>query len=947
MKTLFTKLFVLCFIFTFSYTLQAQQGVGKLSGKVLDTQTKEPLIGANVVVVNTQLGAATNVEGEYFVLGITPGTYDIKVSYIGYGPKTIKDVRIVSGVTYELNVELSTDLTLPEVIVLERKLIEAKTTNTVKVIDGDQISRLPVKGVTGVVSLQAGVVTREGSGGVDQNATLNVRGGRGGEVMYIIDGVPQNNVFDNTNSAQVSDHAVDQISFQVGGYEAKYGQAQSGIVNITTKSGSPNYTVFGDVSTSSGIDKYGYNAYSAGFGGPIIPGNPDLTIFASVERDWYLDATPPAVPLTVGSIGKTYDYRPNNSSGLWKFTGKINSNLGDFRLVLGANINTRDARAFILSFLKYNSDFNPKINEENYSYNLRLSQTITKSTLWNLNLGYREYKYENADPHFGDDLYAYGDSAAFNRLGIMLPVNPGTNAQIQGAVVQKDRYGIFWQHGRINGIYNKENNQVFNANFDFTSQVDKHLFEIGGGLDYNILRYFYIAPAQLAANPLHLPEDSLFMSMQPSVFGYDVTGRTKTDANSGDYAPKTPIFAYTYIQDRFELEDLVLNVGLRMDYFDSKTTILKNPSVPFAGGSNSEEFDAGDFTEKKSEIQFSPRIGLGFPVTESTVFHAQFGRFIQIPALNDLYTGPFDLITFQTMEPQYVQTGVIESEETTSYEIGFRQVIGNVAALNLTAFYKNIRGLVNRESRFFQRNYGGQTFKYIAPVNSDFGTTKGFAFSLDITKMSFFSLSVQYTFSLAEGTGSSTSSSQTSVFRNQNSEAPKVIAPLDFDQTHTGNVNVDFFIPKGEAGIFEMLNANMLLTFNSGRPYTPLDYYDLLSGNNGGPSTVGYVNSRHMPGAFRVDLRMEKSFSFSGLQLSPYVWVQNLFGAENIVTVWRSTGSPYTTGFLNTPDGKAAVERNGENYRQDYMTLENNPNNFGIPRMIRLGVRVNFSNAGL
>ena len=105
----------------------------------------------------------------------------------------------------------------------------------------------------------------------------------------------------------------------------------------------------------------------------------------------------------------------------------------------------------------------------------------------------------------------------------------------------------------------------------------------------------------------------------------------------------------------------------------------------------------------KAEVKFSPRIGLGFPVTQSTVFHAQYGKFIQIPELNDIYAGPYDYEDWLSFEPQGAQNGGLESEETTQYEVGFRQVIGNVAALNITLFYKNIRGLVNDANAQFRR----------------------------------------------------------------------------------------------------------------------------------------------------------------------------------------------------------------------------------------------------
>lgn len=941
MKKIFTKFFLLFLLFSLNL-VYGQAGVGKLSGKVIDAATKEPLIGANVVVLETQTGAATDLDGNYFILNITPGTYAVKVSYVGYAPKTIENVRVVAGITYELNVELTTDFTLPDIVVVDRKFFESKSTNTVKVIDSDQISRLPVKGVTNIVSLQSGVVVQDGSGGVEGNATINVRGGRGSEVLYIVDGVPQNNVFTGANRSQVSDNSIEQVSFQVGGYEAKYGQAQSGIVNITTKSGSPIYNFFTDVVTSSFLDDYGYNLYTFNLSGPIIPGDQNNTIFLSAERGWFRDSDPSAIDRTFTYstdplVTKTLTTREHMDAANWRLTGKTSHIMGDFKLTLGGNYNIRDYRSYVHTYAKNNSEFNPANVQRNLSFSSRLTQTLSSNSFWNLNLGYRRDGFEAYDPHFKDNLYLYGDSATFaNRFGVTLSRD--------GQRIQKDAGNVFWAYGRINNGYQKQENDVFNIDLDFTSQISNHLFEVGGGFNYNIVRSYAVAPVQLAALSDTLTEYEKFEILQPSVFGYDITGRTRTGSGDGEFAPKEPIFAYAYLQDRYELEDLVLNIGLRMDYFDTRTDILKDPSLPYAGGSNPNDFDPGDFVEKKAELKISPRIGLGFPVTENTVFHAQYGRFIQIPALTDLYTGPFDLDQFISFDPQYVQDGSITSEETIQYEVGFKQLLGDNAAMNITLFYKNIKGLVNRQTNFFQRVVGGEQRTYIAPVNSDFGTTKGLAFSLDVARLSYFSVSLQYTYSIAEGTGSSTSSSQTSVFRNLNNEAPKVIAPLDFDQRHTGTFSVDFFVPKGELGFLEMTGANMLVSFSSGRPYTPLDYFDILSGNNGGPSTVGYVNSRFMPGTFRIDLKLEKSIEIGNLSITPYLWIQNLLDADNIIGVWRSTGDPYTTGFLNTQEGINNSINNGEGYVKDYQALERDPANFGAPRQIRLGLKLNLGN---
>ena len=943
MNKIFTNVLVALSLLILTSSAFAQTGVGKISGKILDTDTREPLIGANIIILNTNLGAATDIDGNYFILNITPGTYNVKVSYVGYAPKTIQGVRSVANLTYELNVDLSTDFTLPEIVVEDTKFFEAKSTNTVRVIDSDQIARLPVKGVVNVVGLQSGVVIQEGSGGVDGNATINVRGGRAAEVLFIIDGVPQTNVFNGANRSQVSDDAIDQVSFQVGGYEAKYGQAQSGIVNITTKSGQANYNIFADVITSEFTDDYSFNQYTLNLSGPIIPGQSNHTFFLSGESGWFKDSDPAAIDRTFESIGKTITAREQMNSSILRFTGRTTHNMGSFRVNLSANVNFRDYRRYVHIYAKNNAQFNPAREQNNYSFSGRITQTVSPKSFWNLNVGVRRDQFNEFNPALGDDLFAYGDAAVFDSLF-------GVTLSRDGQRIQKDEFNVFWDYGRINNFYQRQENDQLNADATFTTQIGNNLFEIGGGANTNIIRNYTIGPVQLAAASDTLTLEEKFEIQQPTVFGYDITGTTKT--SSGDeFEPKEPFFAYAYLQDRFELEDLVLNIGLRMDYFDTKTDILKNFNsingnevlLPYAGGSDPNGFDDGDFVEKEAELEFSPRIGLGFPVTETTVFHAQYGRFIQIPRLTDLYTSRFDLEQFISFDPQYVQDGSIVSEETISYEVGFRQLLGNNAAMNITLFYKNIKGLVNRQMSFFQRVPGGELRTYIHPSNSDFGTTKGLAFSLDVTRLSYFSFSLQYTFAVAEGTGSSTSSSQTAVFRSFDNEAPKVIAPLAFDQRHTGVATIDFYVPQGELGIFEMVGANFLFSFATGRPYTPLDFFDILSGNNGGPSTTGYVNSRNAPGTFRIDLKLEKSFTAGGFLVTPYLWVQNLTGAENVNQVWRSTGDPHTTGFLLTPDGQAAIQSNGEGYRQDYESLERDPVNFGIPRVIRLGLKVNLS----
>lgn len=930
---------------------------GKLQGKVLDVDTREPLVGVNVVLENTKTGGVTNLEGEYFVLNIPPGTYSVRASYVGYITQVFREVRVVAGITTPLDFNMKTTaVEVSEItIVADRPLYEPKATNTVKVYDGKDIAQMPVKGVQKVAGLEAGVVSAEGSGGVAGNATLNVRGGRGNEVLYVVDGVPQSDIYSGATGGQVSDAAVEQLSFQLGGFDAKYGQAQSGVINVTTRTGSARYTAYAEAITSTWTDDYGYNLYSFNLGGPIIPGDPDNTVFLSAERGWFQDRTPSAVGLHftnppepdefggVTNNGQPYSSNalPNNSEGVWRFTGRTFHNLDIFTLRLGANYNTREGRIYTHRYAKNTPENFQRFENSNQSYTAKISKDISANSFFNLNFGYRVYNYEDGDGRWYDNFLGYGDTT----------LNPW--APSPGSRVANDEVGIFFKRGRTFNQYQRQNTTSFTFDGDFSTQVERHLLEFGVGVSLNQVRYILFGPLGLASYSEGQTMGDRFVGLTPTAYGYwldynDLSVRKTDDGEiepikNADIGPRKPVIAYGYVQDRFELEDLVLNLGLRFDYLDSKVDKLRDETLPYYFG-DSTQYDAADFVQADAEFFISPRIGLGFPVTSSTVFHAQWGIFVQNPLLNNVYTSVYALDGLISDNNFGVNTGVVAPERTTAYEVGLRQTLGdNVAALGLTAFYKNTERLTNQTVRFFYRTPNGQRLQYYGPSNFDFGTIKGLSFNATIRKLSYFTAQLNYTFSIAEGTGSSTNSSFVAAFRNNNGEVPDVIAPLDFDQRHTGNFTIGFITAPGELGWLEEVSVILLGQFNSGRPYTPLYEQNLLAGNTNYGDTRGYVNSAYGPGSFLLNLKVEKTFRTGQLGITPYVWVENLLDADNPVNVYRSTGNPYTTAWINTPEGVAASNSSPagpEAYRSDHAVYELDPGNFGIPRQIRLGLRL-------
>lgn len=258
------------------------QNTGKLSGVITDASTGDPLPGANIVLGGTLLGSATDLDGNYFIIGVPVGTYDVTASFVGYQAQTIQQVEINAGYTRELNFSLAPGAELEEILVeYERPIIQKDAIGAPRVVNSDELVLLPIRGVAAVASLQSGVVTSEGTG-------LFVRGGREQELTYYVDGVRI------SGQQALPRVAISEQEMLIGTIPAKYGDAQGGVVSVTTKSGAENF--FGTVGgqTSQGLDSYGQSLGEISLGGPIVPGR--VSFFATGQYRRQDDSSPYGVP---------------------------------------------------------------------------------------------------------------------------------------------------------------------------------------------------------------------------------------------------------------------------------------------------------------------------------------------------------------------------------------------------------------------------------------------------------------------------------------------------------------------------------------------------------------------------------------------------------------------------------------------------------------------------
>jgi hypothetical protein len=364
-------------------------------------------------------------------------------------------------------------------------------------------------------------------------------------------------------------------------------------------------------------------------------------------------------------------------------------------------------------------------------------------------------------------------------------------------------------------------------------------------------------------------------------------------------------------------------------------------------------------------MQISPRLGISFPITERTVFYAQYGKFIQMPELNDVYYNGNQFARQMIRGGYYYITPTgygADPMRTTQYEMGFRQQIGEVAAIDISGFYKNIIG--QPQVQKVQSASGAASTTYWTIANGDFTTTKGLEIKLVMRRMERLQAQLNYTLTDAEGTGANETAYYSAVYRN--TQVPTITSPLDYGQTHRGSLLLDYRFGADDGGpVLERLGANIIFSFNSGHPFT---YTFAEAGGQADAYTAGTdymidtrsrqalepINSSVTPWNFNVDFRLDKTFEvYDQLMATVYVRVTNLFNTKNVINVFPTTGTATDDGYVSN---SSLHETNLNAYGPEYLELYNAMNIangqayldqignelYGTPREIWLGLKLSY-----
>ena len=1006
---------------------------GKIAGVVKDATTGDGLPHANLVVVDTKLGATADEKGRFFILNVPAGTYTLKATYIGYADYTVEDVRVSADLTTNIAVELtSSDIQVEEVVIrAERPIIDKTATNAVRIVDAEDLEILPLRGVSSVISLQTGVVNDEG--------TLHIRGSRGDEIGYYVEGASVRNVITGASAVGLIDEALEEIQLQAGGFNAEYGGANAGIILQELRTGgsdwdfeimseSDNFT--SDYEQRFGTYSYGYFNQVMTAGGPVA-GSQKIRAFLAGQRrgigswptywsgftfedledtglrggrrHWSEDEEGNLVPDQIEQLEIQPGNIPHTSSEANIFNGTL---LFDYYPVQVRLTNLySDGSAESNGAPILNAFNTQRLVESESSSNLvnaKLTHLLDKSMFYELNVSLYKQDATSYDPLFKDRWWVYNDSVAVQRA--LEGTGEYTPYTQQGSRPRPyDLAGFpFNRPGTPTTSYSTTSDGYWGLAGSWTKQTDMH--QLKAGFDYQSWtsrrygislrsirsgiantypeldavydRYYndeisedqildeLIAKAESLDDGKGSKRDLIRLLRSTSAsdfFGFDEFGR-ETDGE-GLEAPRHPTVAAAFIQDKVEYNDLIINAGLRIDYFDADSWRFKDPAAPVRDPENY-TIDLASMEKTPTYTDISPRLGMSFPVSDLTVFHVQYGRFSQMPAMRSMYAGGARL-ALELGGQNYIRYPTaydIEPMRTTQYEIGFERQFSEFASFDVTGFYRDIKGQVQLRKQQLSAS-AVDAGAYVFLQNGDFATTKGIEFQFKLRRVNNLRTELNYTLSDARGTGSYTGSAISGVENETN--LPTIISPLDFNETHRGSIFLDYRYPDNEPNpILRGLGANLLMSFTSGHNFT------LVTGSIGqrGPENAGVldsfdprsrkplesINRSTTPWTFETNLRIDKGFSLFGLNAKVYSRILNLFNRKNVLNVYNRTGSDKDDGFLTNPElSQQIVEASGgQQYvqlyeainllnRQAYWSNEGG-DIYDAPRQIRFGLQLDF-----
>lgn len=917
------------------------QSPGKITGKVVDKNLNEGLPGVNIIIEGTYYGAASNFDGEFLIENITPGIYTVKATLIGFKQMVFTGIEVLPNKSTLLDISMEeTVLTMEQdvIVIGEKPLVDAEETQSIKSIGRDEIEVAVIENVKDLVTQQAGVIQSDNA--------IHIRGGRSYENAFLLDGVSVQDPLAGTGfGLQLSANAIEEVEVITGGFNAEYGQATSGVINVRTREGGENYSGSISYKRDNFGNKSSYHVFNldvaeANLSGPEpitsfllpafgikVPGR--LSFFSSfymgisdgITQGYY---KPTAEQLYSSTFyGTRFAPRAENS---WFWLGKLTYAISptmklaySYNQSISINQNSQSLQSnleYVEPSPGYQYEFQNNLGEANVfthnnTYNsITWTHTLNSSTFYTLKLN-KFFSNLRADAN-GKYWFDYTEPKDI----VTFPIEYYNLDTDTIGVIPGDG---FWDVGNP---YTWRDHYIdeFSIKGDVTSFFDeKNKFKAGFNMIFQEMQVIDIYKPWIGELGLN-----------------------------NDIYKVHPAKGSFYAQDNINFSGMILNFGLRLDYwFPGKYVddAIDDPDVVTIPDEIRKQYKEDTFkwfNGQRFKARLSPRLGISHPITDNQVLFFSYGHFSKWPNPKYIYAklSPTNAqSSFQTFgNPN------LDAETTVAYELGIKNQFSTDDVLTVTAYYKDIFDYVRtRTAKITSARFATQSFTTYA--NLDYAKSRGVEFEYKKRIGNWFNGMASVSYAIV--TGKSSSAEQgVLILRGDLDESIKE-QYMSWDRPFTFNSSFNFYIAKGEPlfgfapGILDDINIYCRLFYQSGKRYT--EYIFTNNYDTDGRPEYAYDRENVLEQVgdnwFWIDMNIEKYFQVAGLNFSVFAEINNLLDTENSAIINPVTGKAYEKG---DPTPSSWNDPNYPDLQAPLNPYPYNPARYLTRRNIKFGISLKF-----
>jgi outer membrane receptor protein involved in Fe transport len=942
MKILFIKLLFLFLILT----LKVFSQTGSISGVIKDSSGFS-LTDVNVKIKGSYIVSASGAGGRYILKNVPPGEYTLQVSAIGYKTVEYTGIKVRSNEETRLDVTLNTtSYTVGEEILVvgERPLLDIEQTESKHIMTSKDIEGKIVENIIDVVTLQPGVIK--------QDEALYIRGGRSTDNSYLLDGVSIQDPLAGTGfGLQLSAQVLEEVEVITGGYNAEYGQATSGVVNVKTKDGL--YDKY-SVNISYKKDNLGFNKnWKSTF-------NTDLFEFNTggpepISKFLLKDLLKIKVP---GKITFFANFFMNISDG---FTSVAGLNEGE---QTGFKSNQLNSSIF------EDTRFAPRQNNNWFWLgkltwkirdNMKISYSYNQSVAINQNSQSLQTNLEYVEPDPG---YQYYFQEILDNANTYTHLNIFNNINWEHALGAKTFYELkltkYFSQLRVdaNGLYwtdYEEPLDILKPPFVYYPTGDTNnpwgvipgdgFYDIGNAFtwhDHYVEEYRIKGDLNHTFNLKNKFKAGVEMAFQEMQLIDIYKPWIGTFGLNNDAYKVYPAFGAFYAQDKITFKGMILNFGLRFDYWFPGKLIddaIDNPNSVTIPEQVKKDYidDSYSLFGRRWKGRLSPRVGISHPITDNQTLFFSYGHFSKRPKPQFVYAKIANVSSKSSF--QKFGNPNLNPETTVSYELGIRNQFTNDDVLTLTAYYKDIYDYVATVSaRISDPRFAGQSF--ITYVNQDYTKSRGLEVDYKKRIGKWFNGNINFSYSIASGNSSSTDQG----YLVATGGAFETIGEnyLSWDRPLQLSINSSFFFEKGAGiwgfgkNIIDDISFKTRLFYQSGKRYTPQILVGTLE--NGRPEYEADIDnplSKIGSDWFWMDFAIDKYFRLSAFKLTLSFEVTNILNNKNAAIINPVTGRAYQFG---DPTPNSYNDPLYPDVQAPLSPYPFNPARFLSPRQIRFGI---------